>query len=73
MLITREPLSQKKLQFRIRMNIKTHEELMQYCQWAGISYRDFFIEQACEYIFKTDDDWKAHKLSKENEKPKEGE
>ena len=61
MLITNETENEKKLQFRVRMNSKTYDEIMAYCEWAGISYRDFFIEQACEYIFKNDVQWKEKK------------
>ncbi|STX30062.1 Uncharacterised protein [Legionella beliardensis] len=65
MLIVPEPATQKKIAFRIRMNVKTHEEIMKYCQWAGITYRDFFIEEACKYILANDKKWNAYKQSKQ--------
>ncbi len=43
-------------------------EIIDYCEWAGIRLRDYFIEQSCCYIFKNDDDWRKYKeqqLSKE--------
>ncbi|WP_419419573.1 hypothetical protein ACNVED_13860 [Legionella sp. D16C41] len=61
MLIVPEPATQKKIAFRIRMNVKTHEEILEYCQWAGINYRDFFIEEACKYILANDQKWNAYK------------
>ncbi|STX52737.1 Uncharacterised protein [Legionella busanensis] len=64
MLIVPEPATQKKIAFRIRMNIKTHEEIMEYCQWAGITYRDFFIEEACKYILAHDKKWNTYKQNK---------
>ncbi|WP_207386004.1 hypothetical protein [Legionella gresilensis] len=67
MLIVPEPATQKKIAFRIRMNVKTHEEIMAYCQWAGITYRDFFIEEACKYILAHDKKWNAYKQIKQNE------
>ncbi len=65
MLITREPIAQKKIQFRIRMSVQIYEQLMQYCQWAGINKRDFFIEEACKYILNNDMEWINYKQSKD--------
>jgi len=64
MLISREPATEKKTQFRIRMNESVYDEITAYCEWAGIRYRDFFIEHACRYIFSNDEDWKKFKASK---------
>lgn len=65
MLITREPGSENKIQFRIRMKESVYKEIDEYCQWAGIRARDYFIEKACQHIFKNDEDWKSFKASKE--------
>ncbi|STX52735.1 Uncharacterised protein [Legionella busanensis] len=65
MLITREPIAQKKTQFRIRMNMQIYEQIMQYCMWAGINKRDFFIEEACKYILNNDMEWVKYKQSKD--------
>jgi hypothetical protein len=61
MLIAREPGPDKKIQFRIRMNEAIYNEITEYCQWAGIRVRDYFIEQSCKYIFNNDAEWKRHK------------
>ncbi|HCA89778.1 MAG: hypothetical protein CMF38_07570 [Legionellaceae bacterium] len=61
MLITKEPKAQKKIQFRIRMNEAVYHEISAYCEWAGIKYRDYFIEQACQHIFTHDGEWKTYK------------
>ncbi|MBA2657836.1 MAG: hypothetical protein H0U70_12780 [Tatlockia sp.] len=61
MLITKEPGPEKKIQFRLRMNESVFNEITEYCQWAGIGVRDFFIEQSCKYIFNNDKDWKLYK------------
>jgi len=61
MLIAREPATAKKIQVRARIDAKIYAELNHYINWAGISYRDFFIEQACDYIFKHDKDWINYK------------
>ncbi|MGQ3888377.1 hypothetical protein ACQUW5_05015 [Legionella sp. CNM-1927-20] len=65
MLITREPIAQKKIQFRIRMSVQIYEQVMQYCQWAGINKRDFFIEEACKYILNNDTEWIKYKQNKD--------
>ncbi|STX30057.1 Uncharacterised protein [Legionella beliardensis] len=63
MLINREPTAQKKTQFRIRMSAKIYDQVTQYCQWAGINKRDFFIEEACKYILAHDTEWLTYKQS----------
>lgn len=54
-----------KTQFRLRISQEVLDEISQYCQWAGIRYRDHFIEQACKYIFANDKDWKNFKKDME--------
>ena len=61
MLIPKEPGPDKKTQFRIRMSEAVLQEISDYCQWTGIRVRDYFIEQACKYIFKNDADWQKYK------------
>ncbi|KTD30581.1 MULTISPECIES: hypothetical protein [Legionella] len=70
MLITREP-SDKKIQFRLRMNESVFNEITDYCQWAGIRVRDYFIEQACRHIFINDTEWINHKQQRQNQSEKE--
>lgn len=65
MLITKEPGAEKKIQFRIRMNEPIYNEITAYCEWAGIRFRDYFIEQACKHIFAHDEEWKAYKDNNE--------
>jgi len=61
MLIGREPVIEKKTQFRIRINEAVYDEVTAYCEWAGVRYRDFFIEQACRYILTNDQEWESFK------------
>ncbi|MBA2657859.1 MAG: hypothetical protein H0U70_12895 [Tatlockia sp.] len=68
MLIMREPGPEKKIQFRMRMNEALFNEITEYCQWAGIRVRDFFIEQSCRYIFKNDADWKLYKAQQSEQR-----
>jgi len=67
MLIAREPGAEKKTQFRIRMSQAVYDEISEYCQWAGIRFKDYFIEQSCKYIFSNDNDWKTYKENKSRE------
>lgn len=61
MLITQEK-EDDKIQFRIRMHASVLKEVEDYCQWAGIQYKDYFIQRACEYIFKHDEEWINYKI-----------
>ena len=67
MLISQEPAAEKKTQFRIRISKAVYDEITEYCEHAGIRYRDFFIEHACRYIFAHDEDWQAFKASQGND------
>lgn len=60
MLIIPEPNSQKS-QVRLRLSVEIVKEIEDYIEWAGIKSKDYFIEQACKYIFNHDDDWKKFK------------
>ena len=55
------PSNEDKTQLRIRISNTVLKEIEQYCDWAGIKYKDYFIEQACMFIFNSDNDWKVHK------------
>ena len=65
MLITREPGSENKIQFRIRLTESVYKEIDDYCQWAGIRVRDYFIEKACQHIFKNDEEWLNFKAARD--------
>lgn len=60
MLIMPQP-NEEKTQLRIRISDTVLKEIEEYCRWADIKYKDYFIEQACKYIFTTDSDWKKYK------------
>lgn len=66
MLIMRDPGSENKIQFRMRMKESIYKEIDEYCQWAGIRVRDYFIEKACQHIFKNDEDWLNFKTTRDN-------
>ncbi|HSH83848.1 MAG TPA: hypothetical protein VK979_01625 [Guyparkeria sp.] len=45
-----------------RMSLPEHldAELQDYCEWAGVTEKDF-LEQAVAHVFSSDADWKRHK------------
>lgn len=59
-LIKPKPLDEDKTQFRVRLKSNICQEIQQYCEWSGIKYRDYFIEQACTYVFSQDKEWQKH-------------
>ncbi|STY28298.1 Uncharacterised protein [Legionella wadsworthii] len=54
-----------KIQFRIRLHASVVKEIEDYCNWAGIQYKDYFIQRACQYIFTHDEEWMNYKKQKE--------
>jgi hypothetical protein len=54
-------INETKVQFRIRLNEEILNEITLYCEWAGIKYRDYFIEQACKHVFLNDKEWRLYK------------
>ena len=50
--------------WRIRMRKEVCDEIIAYCEWAEIKYKDYFIEEACKYIFLNDKDWIKHKKTR---------
>lgn len=60
-LIEQQKTDTEKTPWRIRLRASIADEIEAYCQWAGIKYRDYFIEQACSHIFRNDHEWIEHK------------
>lgn len=57
-----------KIQFRIRVQKSIYQEIEEYCKWAHIQYKDYFISRACQYIFLNDDEWVKYKSQENIEK-----
>lgn len=51
----------RKKQLRINIQESIADEAKTYCDWANISQLDDFFEQAAQYIFKKDKEWKQYK------------
>lgn len=62
-LISKAEKDNDKESWRIRMKKEVCDEVLAYCEWANIKYRDYFLEEACKYIFANDIDWVKHKDS----------
>lgn len=56
-LIEQQKPNEEKASWRIRLRESVAAEIDAYCQWAGIKYRDYFIEQACMHVFRNDREW----------------
>lgn len=49
----------EKVKLDIREDILS--EIQEYCAWAGIDNLNFFIEEAAQFIFAKDTDWKRYR------------
>lgn len=49
----------EKVKLDIREDILS--EIQEYCSWAGIDNLNFFIEEAAQFVFAKDTDWKRFK------------
>ena len=47
---------ENKIQFRVRIRASVYKELEDYCEWANIQHKDYFIKKACQYIFRNDEE-----------------
>ncbi len=47
--------------WRIRLQRDICKEILAYCEWANIKYRDHFIQQACLFILENDEEWARFK------------
>jgi hypothetical protein len=60
-IVSKPEYDENKLPWRIRMRESVCKEIEEYCEWAGITYRDYFLEQACMHIFNIDAEWREYK------------
>ncbi len=68
-IIKSKPMEEEKIQLRVGLKSSICQEISQYCQWAGIKYKDYFIEEACKHIFQNDKKWQKYQMGllRENE------
>lgn len=53
--------STKKERLKIEISDKTLREINDYMKYFGIKNIDHFIEESCEFILKSDKDWRKVK------------
>ena len=46
------------------INSEVYNEMIEYCEWAGLNDQAYFIEESAKNIFKNDADWKKFKKNK---------
>ena len=64
-IISPLPKQDKKV-IRGRIPAELEEQLCSYMSWVGVKKMDDFLEQAIEFVLKSDRDWR--KVRKEKEK-----
>lgn len=62
-LIEPERTNETKEAWRVRLYESVTAEILAYCEWAGIRYKDTFIQKACLHVFNEDKEWQAYKRS----------
>lgn len=48
------------------VSTETLDQINAYCQWANIDDLGYFIEEAAEFVFAKDKEWKNHKRALKN-------
>lgn len=51
---------QQKDKIKASISSDVAEKITAYCAWANIDDLGFFIEEAAEFVFSKDSDWKQH-------------
>ncbi|AIT09619.1 hypothetical protein LO80_06345 [Candidatus Francisella endociliophora] len=57
----REKQSKNKVALHLEIDESVLTELLEYLKWAKINGRGHFIEEACKYVFQTDEEWQKFK------------
>ena len=62
-------LQSNKKMIRGRISAELEKQLQEYMSWAGVKKMDDFLEQAIQFVLKSDREWKkkGKKESKEGE------
>ena len=59
MSLIKPSLKINKSQIRVSINDDILAEMKSYCSWADIDKIDDFVEQAIQFVFSKDTDWKT--------------
>ena len=69
MPIIKAKQKEEKEQLRIGIKKCVAQNIRQYCEWAGISKPDDFLEQAAEFVLSKDKEWLALQAKQEDKSP----
>lgn len=60
-----------KEKIKAEINSETLKKIQQYCEWAAIDDLGFFIEEASNFVFSKDKEWKKQQriAKKETKQP----
>ncbi len=61
MALIKPKTKSKKTQTRVSLDESLLSQIQAYCDWAKIEKMDDFVEQAIEFVFAKDKDWKSAK------------
>lgn len=57
----KEKQSKSKITLHLEIDERVLTEMLEYLKWAQIDGRGHFIEEACKYVFQTDEAWEKFK------------
>jgi hypothetical protein len=61
MAIIKNRNNQQKQLVKVKINSGILTQVEQYCEWSGIFDLGYFFEEAAEYIFRKDVEWRQFK------------
>ena len=60
MAIISKKKSDEKEKIKAEINSDIASKIKEYCAWANVNDIGFFIEEAAQFVFSKDKDWKEH-------------
>lgn len=60
MAIIKQKPDMKKEKIKIELSEETYKMINEYCAWTQIQDISYFIEEAANFVFKKDKEWKKH-------------
>lgn len=60
MAIIQKKISEKKDKVKVEINSEVMSTINEYCKWADVDNIGFFFEEAAQFVFSKDKEWKEH-------------
>ncbi|KTC89854.1 hypothetical protein OQJ18_06770 [Fluoribacter dumoffii] len=60
MAIIKQKSEAKKEKLKIQLSEETFKMINEYCSWSKIDDISYFIEEAANFVFKKDKEWKKY-------------